>query len=130
MVGFFDSWPAKRLWPVDMAGFAVSIEYLGQHPNATMPYKAGHEEDGFLRSLQLTLDDIEPKASNCTEVLVWHTQTKKTKQSVIQIGSKPLDLDKSSLHSLLASLESLGVVHLSSTGGKYFRFLAFDRFFY
>jgi Glycosyltransferase family 43. len=67
-VGFFDSWPSKRKFPVDMAGFAVSVEFLLNHPDATMPYKAGYEEDQFLRSLGLTLEDIEPKANSCTQV--------------------------------------------------------------
>jgi hypothetical protein len=34
-----------------------------------MPYKAGYEEDGFLKSLSpLKLTEIELLASNCTEV--------------------------------------------------------------
>lgn len=41
VVAFFDSWPAKRIWPVDMAGFAININYLEKYPNASMPYKAG-----------------------------------------------------------------------------------------
>jgi beta-1,3-glucuronyltransferase len=68
VVGFFDSGPSKRKFPVDMAGFAVNVEFLLTHPNATMPYKAGYEEDHFLRSLGLTLEDIEPKADSCTQV--------------------------------------------------------------
>lgn len=68
VVGFFDSWPSKRKFPVDMAGFAVNVEFLLNHPNATMPYKAGYEEDQFLRSLGLMLEDIEPKADSCTQV--------------------------------------------------------------
>jgi hypothetical protein len=68
VVGFFDSWPSKRKFPVDMAGFAVNVEFLLNHPNATMPYKAGYEEDMFLRSLGLTVEDIEPKADSCTQV--------------------------------------------------------------
>lgn len=69
MIGFYDSWPAKRKFPVDMAGFAVNIEYLLKFPNATMPFRAGYEEDRFLRSLGVTLDMIEPKAQSCTEVI-------------------------------------------------------------
>lgn len=68
VIGFYDSWPAKRIFPVDMAGFAVNIEYYLKHPDASMPYKAGYEEDLFLRSLNLTLDDIEPRADGCTQV--------------------------------------------------------------
>lgn len=68
VVGFFDSWPAKRKFPVDMAGFAINIQLLFKYPYATMPYKAGFEEDRFLSALSIRLDDIEPKAENCTRV--------------------------------------------------------------
>lgn len=68
VIGFFDSWPAKRKFPVDMAGFAIHVQLLFQYPYATMPYKAGFEEDRFLTALSIKLDDIEPKANNCTRV--------------------------------------------------------------
>ncbi|XP_076634607.1 glucuronyltransferase P [Colletes latitarsis] len=81
-VGFYDGWIAGRKFPVDMAGFAVSVEFLLQRPNATMPFKAGYEEDGFLKSLTpLEPKDIEFLADNCTKVLAWHTQTKKNEPS-------------------------------------------------
>lgn len=36
-----------------------------------MPYEVGMEEERFLQSLApLELEDIEPKAFNCTEVIV------------------------------------------------------------
>ncbi|RZF47648.1 hypothetical protein LSTR_LSTR009532 [Laodelphax striatellus] len=113
VVGFFDSWPAKRMFPVDMAGFAVNIEFLLQHPNATMPYKAGYEEDRFLRSLGLTLDQIEPKANGCTEVLVWHTQTTKRTPPVLRIDSV---LDNS-LKDLLQTMTYLGIGSMSDSHG-------------
>ncbi|XP_076671441.1 glucuronyltransferase P [Andrena cerasifolii] len=82
-VGFYDGWIAGRKFPVDMAGFAVSVKFLLQRPNATMPFKAGYEEDGFLKSLApLEPKDIEFLAENCTRVLAWHTQTKKNEPSV------------------------------------------------
>ncbi|XP_055685475.1 galactosylgalactosylxylosylprotein 3-beta-glucuronosyltransferase S [Lutzomyia longipalpis] len=117
VVGFFDSWPAKRQWPVDMAGFAVNLEYLSHHPNATMPYKAGYEEDEFLKSINLTIDEIEPKANNCTEIFVWHTQTTKVKASVIKIDDNVIESDKTSLGPLLKHLNSMGISHPSSTSG-------------
>lgn len=67
-MAFFDSWPAKRIWPVDMAGFAVNLQHLSSYPNASMPYKAGYEEDSFLKSINLKIDQIEPMANDCTEV--------------------------------------------------------------
>nr|XP_034175899.1 galactosylgalactosylxylosylprotein 3-beta-glucuronosyltransferase P-like isoform X2 [Osmia lignaria] len=86
-VGFYDGWIAGRKFPVDMAGFAVSVKFLHQRPNATMPFKAGYEEDGFLKSLApFEPKDIEFLADNCTKVLAWHTQTKKNEPSA------PLDM--------------------------------------
>lgn len=77
IVDFYDYWRGGRKFPVDMAGFAVNIKFFLSRPNATMPFKAGYEEDGFLKSLKpLTLRDIEPLADNCTRVLTWHTQTR------------------------------------------------------
>ncbi|XP_057667096.1 galactosylgalactosylxylosylprotein 3-beta-glucuronosyltransferase P-like [Diorhabda carinulata] len=76
--GFYDGWIGNRKFPVDMAGFAVSVEFLLSRPNASMPYLAGYEEDGFLKSLS----PFEPKdaqllASCCSKILVWHTRTLK-----------------------------------------------------
>ena len=90
VVGFSDDWFAQRKFPVDMAGFAVNLEFLrlrNKKADRAMPYKAGYEEDVFLQNLNLTLDDIEPMASDCTEVLVWHTKTVKEKKSSL----RPLD---------------------------------------
>lgn len=118
MIGFFDSWPAKRLWPVDMAGFAVNLEYLERSPNATMPYKAGFEEDEFLKSIGLKIIDIEPKAKNCSEILVWHTQTKKDKTPTVRIDYNVLESEETSLGLLLRELEAMGVSRISETSGK------------
>lgn len=105
-----------------MAGFAVSLEYMAHSPNATMPYKAGYEEDEFLKSIGLKLSDIEPKANNCSEILVWHTQTKKEKSAVIRMDTRILESDQTSLGPLLRELEALGVSHVSASEGKSFFF--------
>ncbi|XP_049772457.1 galactosylgalactosylxylosylprotein 3-beta-glucuronosyltransferase P-like [Schistocerca cancellata] len=89
LAGFYDHWISERKFPVDMAGFAVSVEFLSQRPNAFMPYETGFEEDGFLKSLApFEPNEIELKANNCTKVLVWHTQTKKNEPSA------PVDIKK------------------------------------
>lgn len=78
IIGFYDGWIAGRKFPVDMAGFAVSVKFLHERPKATMPFKAGYEEDGFLKSLQpLEIKDIEIVANNCTKVR--ETKLKKKK---------------------------------------------------
>ncbi|XP_050713638.1 galactosylgalactosylxylosylprotein 3-beta-glucuronosyltransferase P-like [Eriocheir sinensis] len=76
-VGWYDGWIGGRTFPVDMAGFAVGVEYLLERPDAQMPFTPGHEEDGFLRSLGVKPSEIEFKAAECTQIYVWHTQTKK-----------------------------------------------------
>ncbi|XP_025206222.1 galactosylgalactosylxylosylprotein 3-beta-glucuronosyltransferase P-like [Melanaphis sacchari] len=83
LIGFYDGWIAGRKFPVDMAGFAVSVKFLLERPDAQMPYKPGFEEDGFLRTLApFEPHQIELKADNCTKILVWHTQTKKNEPSL------------------------------------------------
>lgn len=68
--GFYDGWIAGRKFPVDMAGFAVSVKFLHERPKASMPFKPGYEEDGFLKSLQpFETKDIELVAENCTKVI-------------------------------------------------------------
>lgn len=67
--GFYDGWIGGRKYPVDMAGFAVSVKFLHERPQAKMPYKPGYEEDGFLKSLApLDNADIQLLANNCSEV--------------------------------------------------------------
>lgn len=67
--GFYDGWIGGRKYPVDMAGFAVNVNFFLSRPKAVMPYKPGYEEDGFLKSLApLAESDIELLANGCTEV--------------------------------------------------------------
>nr|XP_017025964.1 galactosylgalactosylxylosylprotein 3-beta-glucuronosyltransferase S isoform X2 [Drosophila kikkawai] len=117
VVAFLDSWVAGRRWPVDMAGFAVSLEYMAQYPNVNMPYKPGYEEDLFLRSINVRMDEIEPRGNNCTEVLVWHTQTKSKKLGVVRLESKYLD-DRSNLGALLRNLELMGVATITESESR------------
>lgn len=100
-----------------MAGFAVSLDYMARSPNVTMPYRAGYEEDEFLKSIGLQMADIEPRANNCTEVLVWHTQTKKEAAAQVRIAAQVVDSDRTSLGALLRELESLGVSQVVQTAG-------------
>uniref|UniRef100_A0A1B6CXM4 Galactosylgalactosylxylosylprotein 3-beta-glucuronosyltransferase n=1 Tax=Clastoptera arizonana TaxID=38151 RepID=A0A1B6CXM4_9HEMI len=100
-LGFYDGWIAGRKFPVDMAGFAVNVEFLLKRPKASMPYKPGFEEDGFLKSLNLNIEDIELKAENCTKILVWHTQTKKNEPAAALDMSKYNNTNLVQLHNLI-----------------------------
>ena len=117
VVAFFDSWPGSRTFPVDMAGFAVNIEYLT--PAASMPYIAGHEEDRFLVSLGLKLDEIEPLADNCSKILVWHTKTAKFKKPSLKINLDKFDNfpKYGNFVSLLKETSRLGMAFVSSHQG-------------
>ncbi|XP_065361557.1 galactosylgalactosylxylosylprotein 3-beta-glucuronosyltransferase P isoform X3 [Calliphora vicina] len=89
LTGFYDGWIGGRKYPVDMAGFAVSVKFLHDRPNAKMPFKTGYEEDGFLKSLApLNNTEIELLANNCTEILTWHTQTKKNNPAELVNATK------------------------------------------
>lgn len=68
VVGFHDPFMNRRRFAVDMAGFAVDLQLFLSQPKATMPYKVGYEEDYFIRSLGVKLNDLEPKGDNCTKV--------------------------------------------------------------
>ncbi|XP_016976880.1 galactosylgalactosylxylosylprotein 3-beta-glucuronosyltransferase S isoform X1 [Drosophila rhopaloa] len=117
VVAFLDSWVAGRRWPVDMAGFAVNLEYMAQYPYVNMPYKPGYEEDLFLRSIGLKINQIEPRGNNCTEILVWHTQTKSKKLGMVRLESKYLD-DRSNLGALLSNLKLMGVASTTENEGR------------
>ena len=51
VIGFSDDWFASRMFPVDMAGFAINVEFLASRPDASMPFWAGYEEDVFIQTL-------------------------------------------------------------------------------
>ena len=53
----------------------------------SMPYSAGYEEDGLLRQLGLQPAQAEPGAGNCSQVLVWHTQTR-TYENAVRIDKE------------------------------------------
>ncbi|XP_030648577.1 galactosylgalactosylxylosylprotein 3-beta-glucuronosyltransferase 1 [Chanos chanos] len=69
----------RRPFAIDMAGFAVNLRLILHKPEACFKLhgvKGGYQESSLLREL-VTLNDLEPKADNCTKVLVWHTRTEK-----------------------------------------------------
>ncbi|XP_057710880.1 galactosylgalactosylxylosylprotein 3-beta-glucuronosyltransferase 3 [Corythoichthys intestinalis] len=80
VVRFHVGWRPSRPFPMDMAGFAVSLKLLLDNPDSCFD---GNAAMGFLESSLLqglvTMDQLEPKADNCSKVLVWHTRTEKPK---------------------------------------------------
>ncbi|XP_022095678.1 galactosylgalactosylxylosylprotein 3-beta-glucuronosyltransferase 1-like [Acanthaster planci] len=74
-------WNRKRPFPIDMAGFAINLRLLKSKPKTRFPLKPKKYVDleSSLLVQLVTQEDLEPKASNCTKILVWHTRTEKPK---------------------------------------------------
>ena len=73
VTGFEAYLPQLRKFPLDMAGFAMSVDYfLRKQPllfTVNAPKTTG--ETRLIEEAGIELDMLEPMASNCTEVLVW-----------------------------------------------------------
>lgn len=116
-MAFYDSWPYNRTFPVDMAGFAVNIEHLP--PSASMPYSSGLEEDKFLVSLGIKMEQIEPLADNCSKIYVWHTKSVKYQKKDLKINMyKFVDKPKySAFANLLKETVTLGMANIYPENG-------------
>nr|VZI43374.1 unnamed protein product [Spirometra erinaceieuropaei] len=79
--GFEASFKPSRPFPIDMAAFAVNLELFHRYPSAVFDYiHVGTQEGRILSQLGFhNAYDLEPKASGCSEILVWHTRTEKPK---------------------------------------------------
>ena len=80
VVGWHSGWkPNSRPFAMDMAGFAVSLERVLRYPDAyfSLRVKRGYQEGTILKLMNVAMEDLEPKAHNCTAVYVWHTRTER-----------------------------------------------------
>lgn len=76
IVGFIGGFGRYRRFPVDMAGFAVNLEYVTDSDVSFIRYnQVGVQETKFLENLGFLVEDLEPKGDLCTRVLAWHTKT-------------------------------------------------------
>ncbi|XP_072912591.1 galactosylgalactosylxylosylprotein 3-beta-glucuronosyltransferase 2 [Hemitrygon akajei] len=79
VVGWYTGWRPDRPFAIDMAGFAVNLKVILSNPKAVFRRggsQPGMQESDFLKQIT-TVQELEPKAANCTKVLVWHTRTEK-----------------------------------------------------
>ena len=79
VIGWNAVWGPKRPYPIDMAGFAINLDMFLNNPKVkfALEVKVGGQESELLKHFNLSLNDLEPKANLCREVLVWHTRTEK-----------------------------------------------------
>lgn len=86
IIGWNTLWRPDRPFAIDMAGFAVNLTLIINKPNAkfTLTVPRGFQESSLLKQLIKSVQELEPKATNCTKVYVWHTRTEipKLKQEV------------------------------------------------
>lgn len=80
VVRFHTGWRPDRPFPIDMAGFAVSLNLLLAKPKACFDGNAemGFLESSFLQSL-VTMEELEPKADMCTKVDLHNYSSKSVK---------------------------------------------------
>uniref|UniRef100_A0A4W5KNA9 Galactosylgalactosylxylosylprotein 3-beta-glucuronosyltransferase n=1 Tax=Hucho hucho TaxID=62062 RepID=A0A4W5KNA9_9TELE len=86
VVGWYTGWRPDRPFAIDMAGFAVNLQVVLGSPRALFKRRGsqpGMQESDFLKQIT-KVGDLEPKANNCTRVLVWHTRTEK-----VNLGNEP-----------------------------------------
>lgn len=81
VAGWNAVWKPKRRYPLDMAGFAVSLRLLLDFPEAQFRLRLprGEQESYLLGQLLAGPHELEPRAENCTQTLVWHTRTQDPK---------------------------------------------------
>ncbi|KAM4022531.1 galactosylgalactosylxylosylprotein 3-beta-glucuronosyltransferase 1-like isoform 2-T2 [Anomaloglossus baeobatrachus] len=74
--GWLVSFAPSRPFAIDMAGFAISLKLILEKHEAKFNLKAngGYQEPSLLQDL-VTIDELEPKAENCSKIMVWHTKT-------------------------------------------------------
>lgn len=83
VIGFNSVWRPMRKYPLDMAGFAIGLSYYihKSSPKFNADLEIGYQETYLLNQLLDSYAELEPKADNCSQVYVWHTQTAKFKVS-------------------------------------------------
>ncbi|VDD77800.1 unnamed protein product [Mesocestoides corti] len=81
---FWSNVKYKRTFPIDMAGFAVSLDLVLQNPKALFDDQTLGKQEGLILSGLGFKDafELEPKADGCTRLLVWHT---KSKEAILKI---------------------------------------------
>ncbi|XP_050026876.1 galactosylgalactosylxylosylprotein 3-beta-glucuronosyltransferase S-like [Dermacentor andersoni] len=74
VVGFHEPSEPGRRFAMDLAGFAVNMRLVLSSASPNISFDLDQVATVFLESLGVTVDDLEPLARKCTEVLVWRTK--------------------------------------------------------
>jgi len=76
VTSFNSMWKRQRPFPFDMAGFAMRLRMVVDKSQALFSEKQpiGYVESHFIGQFVSHWSDLEPRANNCTKILVWHTR--------------------------------------------------------
>lgn len=71
VIGFNAAWKPERMFPVDMAAFAINLNVILDKKDAWFSFEAlgGYQETQLLEQL-VTRDQLEPLADCCTKVFI------------------------------------------------------------
>lgn len=76
VTGFDVIWGIGRRFPMDMAGFAISGDLLLKFPDVKFGSNvAPGQQETTLLSKITDIEELQPLANLCKDVLVWHTRT-------------------------------------------------------
>ncbi|XP_071081455.1 galactosylgalactosylxylosylprotein 3-beta-glucuronosyltransferase 1-like [Haliotis cracherodii] len=90
VTGWRVSYDPSREFATDMAGFAMNLHLFFEHPDLQFSHytRPGSQESDIISKTNITLNDLEPLADNCTKVRVWHTRAlppKLTKEDKMKV---------------------------------------------
>lgn len=70
IIGFWTRYKPERSFPIDMAAFAINLNLLFIHPNASFDYQhEGIQEGTILSQVGFkSAHELEPRANGCSKV--------------------------------------------------------------
>lgn len=70
VTGWIVKYNSNRPFAIDMAGFAINLAHFLSRPKASFSFEVreGYQESEILKYMVNSLDELEPKADNCTKV--------------------------------------------------------------
>ncbi|XP_047488307.1 galactosylgalactosylxylosylprotein 3-beta-glucuronosyltransferase S-like [Penaeus chinensis] len=89
--GWYDDLATERKFPVEMAGFAFSVELLQQRPRANVDWSYDFQEESLLKGLGIPPERMELKAERCNKILVWTVEAVMPKPATREICDKQYD---------------------------------------
>ncbi|XP_037803728.1 galactosylgalactosylxylosylprotein 3-beta-glucuronosyltransferase S-like [Penaeus monodon] len=114
--GWYDGLAIDRKFPVDMAGFAFSVELLHHRPRANVDWSYDFQEESLLKGLGIPPEMMELKAEKCTKIFVWCVESILPKPATRELCDR--QYDGTNLRLLESQIEMEGTSCLYDTRHK------------